>query len=111
MRTIQAWHLRHKAITDRQQEAEGLGGKVAEAFHAFLRHGDDNAAHHTLMAMIIRLAMASLRNKFAGVVHTPKKLISPRRFCGVFASCFLVDQASREIGVDRHLLAGHGVLF
>ena len=37
----QGRHLRHQAVTHRQQ-GEGLGG-VAEA-HALLRHGDDDAA-------------------------------------------------------------------
>ena len=39
----------------------------------------------------------------------PKKLDSASRSLAPVARFVLVDQAGGEIGVDRHLLAGHGV--
>ena len=52
--------------------------------------------------------MASPRTNFEAPSIEPKKELSSsssrRRCCALF-----VDQAGREIGVDRHLLAGNGV--
>ena len=39
----------------------------------------------------------------------PKKALSSSSALAPRAGLVLVDQAGREIGVDRHLLAGHGV--
>ena len=39
----------------------------------------------------------------------PKKPLSSSSFCAALARLLLVDQAGGQVGVDRHLLAGHGV--
>ena len=61
-----------------------------------------------LMKVIIRPAMASPRTNLAAPSMAPKKLLSSSSARRRRASV-LVDQAGREIGVDRHLLAGHGI--
>ena len=63
----------------------------------------------TLMNTTSRPAMASPRTNFEAPSIAPKKaLSSSSALRRVRASC-LVDQAGREVGVDRHLLARHGV--
>jgi hypothetical protein len=39
----------------------------------------------------------------------PKKLLSSSSSLRRLLGFVLVDQAGRQVGVDRHLLAGHGV--
>ena len=62
-----------------------------------------------LMNVIRRPAMASPRTEFRGTVHGPEKgtLVFQRLAAG-FGFAF-VDQPGRQVGVDRHLLAGHCV--
>ena len=64
----------------------------------------------TLMATISRPAMASPRTNLQAPSMAPKKLdFVFELLCGARARFVFVDQAGGKIGVDRHLLAGHGV--
>ena len=64
----------------------------------------------TLMKTISRPAMASPRTNFEAPSMAPKKPdFRPPALAPAPARFLLVDQAGGEIGVDRHLLAGHGV--
>ena len=98
-------HLRHQPVTDRQQ-GEGLGG-VAEA-HALLRHGDDDAAYD-IDAHDQQAGNGVAAHEFGGAVHGAEEV--GFRFDGLAARLgfLFVDQAGGQIGVDRHLLAGHGI--
>jgi hypothetical protein len=51
---------------------------------------------------------ASPRTNLEAPSMAPKKVLSLPGACGA-AGLFLVDQAGGQVGVDRHLLAGHGV--
>ena len=63
----------------------------------------------TLIAMIRRPAMASPRTNLLAPSMAPKKLVSRFQFLAAALGFLLVDQAGGKVGVDRHLLAGHGV--
>ena len=62
-----------------------------------------------LTAMMIRLAIASPRTNFEAPSIEPKKALSSsssrRRRCASLSSI----RPGREVGVDRHLLAGDGI--
>ena len=53
--------------------------------------------------------MASPRTNFEAPSMAPKKADSSSRSLRRVLAPGLVDQAGRQVGVDRHLLAGHGV--
>ena len=53
--------------------------------------------------------MASPRTNFEAPSMAPKKPLSSSSFLRRRARLLLVDQAGGEVGVDRHLLARHGV--
>ena len=62
-----------------------------------------------LMNTTSRPAMASPRTNFEAPSMAPKKPDSSSIWRAAPARLVLVDQAGGEVGVDRHLLAGHGV--
>ena len=62
-----------------------------------------------LMKTIRRPAIASPRTNFEAPSMAPKKLDSDFELLAALAGFGLVDEAGREIGVDRHLLARHRV--
>ena len=62
-----------------------------------------------LMAVISRPATASPRTNLAAPSMAPKKALSSSSSRRRRRGLGLVDQPGREVGVDRHLLAGHGV--
>ena len=98
-------HLRDQAVTDRQQ-GEGLGG-VAEA-HALLRHRDDDAADD-IDADDEQAGNGIAAHEFAGAVHGAEEIGFRFDRLAAMLGFLFIDQAGGEIGVDRHLLAGHGV--
>ena len=53
--------------------------------------------------------MASPRTNFEAPSMAPKKPLSSSSALRRSLARLLVDQAGGEVGVDRHLLAGHGV--
>ena len=53
--------------------------------------------------------MASAADEFRGAVHGAVKGAFVLEPAPAVARLRLVDQAGGEVGVDRHLLAGHGV--
>ena len=48
-------------------------------------------------------------HEFAGAVHGAEEIGFMRRPPAALRGVFLIDQAGIEIGIDRHLLAGHAV--
>ena len=63
----------------------------------------------TLMNTTSKPATASPRTNFEAPSMAPKKPLSSSSVLAPCLGDLLVDQAGREVGVDRHLLAGHGV--
>ena len=62
-----------------------------------------------LMATMIRPAMASPRTNLRGAVHGAEEGRFLLQLLAALLGLVLVDQAGGQVGVDRHLLAGHGV--
>ena len=62
-----------------------------------------------LMAVMIRPAMASPRTNFEAPSMAPKKALSSSSSRRRRWRLLVVDQAARQVGVDRHLLARNGV--
>ena len=98
-------HLADQTVADGQQ-GEGVGG-VGEA-HAVLRDADDDAADD-VDGDDQKAGDGVAAHEFGGAVHGAEEV--GFRFQGLapFARGGFVDQAGGEIGIDRHLLAGHGV--
>ena len=98
-------HLRDQAVADRQQRVGARGiGKA----HALLGDADDDAAddvdeHHQQA----RDRVAA--HEFRGAVHGAEEAAFVLQLLAALLGGRLVDQAGAEIGVDRHLLARHGV--
>ena len=104
-RNHQRRDLCDEAVTDRQQRVGLAGGREV---HAVLHHPDDQAAddvdHHDQQAGD-RIAAHEL----AGAVHRTVELGFLRDFQAALAGLIFVDEAGVQVGVDRHLLAGHRV--
>jgi len=97
--------LRDQAVTDGE---EGVGMRGVGKTHALLRDADDHAAddvdeHHQ------EAGDGVAAHEFGGAVHGAEKAAFVLELLAAAARFFLVDQPGGEIGVDRHLLAGHGV--
>ncbi|MNS64075.1 hypothetical protein D3C72_971890 [compost metagenome] len=97
--------LRHQAVTDRQQ---GIGGGGFTERHAVLQHAHGQAAQH-VDEQDQDAGDRIAADELAGTIHRAVEV-------GFFADLFTAQfgflarqQTGVEIGVDRHLLAGHGV--
>ena len=104
-RDDQRRHLRDQAVADGEH---GIGaGGVAER-QALLRDADDDAAddvdEHDQQA---RDGVAA--DEFRGTVHGAEEAAFVFQFLAARFGGLFVDQAGGEVGVDRHLLAGHRV--
>jgi hypothetical protein len=104
-RDDQRRHLTHEAVTDGEQR-EGLRG-VDEA-HALLGDGDDDAAHD-VDTHDHEAGDGVAADEFGCAVHGAEEVRFLFELLAPLAGFALVDQTRREIGVDRHLLAGHGI--
>jgi hypothetical protein len=104
-RDDEGWDLGHQTVADRQQciGLRGVGhGEV------LLRDADDDAADD------IDEGDDEARDGVAAhelgcAVHRAEEVAFVLQRLAAGAGILLVDQAGGEIGVDRHLLAGHGV--
>ncbi|MGF6302212.1 hypothetical protein OKW42_005565 [Paraburkholderia sp. WC7.3d] len=104
-RNHQRRNLRDEAVADRQQRVVlARRGKT----HVVLDHADDQPAddvdHHD-QETGDRIAAHEL----ARAVHRAVELGFLRDFRATLAGLLFVDETSIQIGVDRHLLAGHRV--
>ncbi|MNZ55842.1 hypothetical protein D3C78_737780 [compost metagenome] len=101
----QRWQLRHQTVTDGQQGVDLAGiGKG----HVVLEHADGHAADQ-VDEQDQQAGDGVTANKLAGTVHRTVELGLPRHFGTACLGLGLVDQAGVEVGVNGHLLAGHGV--
>ena len=98
-------HLADETVADGQQ-GEGLR-RVAEA-HAFLHHGDDDAADD-VDADNQQARDGVAAHEFAGAVHGAEEIGFAFQLLAAAAGFGFVDKTGGQIGVHRHLLAGHGV--
>ena len=98
-------HLRDQAVADGQQRVGARG--LAEA-EALLGDADDDAADDVDEDdQQARDRVAA--HEFRGAVHGAEEAAFVLQRLAALLGGLLVDQAGGEIGVDRHLLARHGV--
>ena len=98
-------HLADQAVADRQLGVDL--GRFGEG-HALLDHADHEAAED----VDERDDDAGDRvaaDELAGTVHRPVEVGLLRDLLAAALGLGLVDDAGVQVGVDRHLLAGHGV--
>ncbi|KAG1446268.1 hypothetical protein G6F57_017361 [Rhizopus arrhizus] len=97
--------LRDEAVTDGQQRVDT--GRIAHR-HVVLRHAHDQAAddvdRHDQQA-----GDGVAAHELAGAVHRAEEVRFLRDLGATAAGLVFADQARIQVGVDRHLLAGHGV--
>ena len=105
METISAgiWLTRPSPTVSRVKVCDGVG----EA-HALLRHADDDAADD-VDGDDHQAGDGVAAHEFAGAVHGAEEIGFRFEVLAAALGFLLVDQAGGQIGVDRHLLAGHGV--
>jgi len=104
-RDAEGGHLAHKPIADRD---ERIACECLLSVEPVLEHSDEHAAHavdqddHQAGEHV---ALHELHRP----VHRPEHLGLPLEAPSAFAGDALVDEPGPEIGIDRHLLARHGV--
>ena len=97
--------LRDQAVADRQQRVGARG--VGEA-HALLGDADDDAADD-VDEDDEQAGDRVAAHEFRGAVHGAEEAAFVLQLLAALLGGRLVDQAGGQVGVDRHLLAGHGV--
>ncbi len=104
-RDDQRRNLRHQPVADGEQRvgARGLGER-----HALLGDADDHAADH-VDEHDEQAGDGVAAHEFRGAVHRAEERAFVLQMLAAGARVVLVDQAGGQIGVDRHLLAGHGI--
>ncbi|MNH01918.1 hypothetical protein D3C79_611430 [compost metagenome] len=97
--------MRHQTVTDGQQRVDLA--RFAER-HAVLQHADQHAADE-VDEQDQQAGDGIAAHELAGTVHRAVELGLLGHLGAARLGLGLVDQAGVEVGVDRHLLAGHGV--
>ncbi|MHC2704234.1 hypothetical protein ACVMHZ_007397 [Bradyrhizobium liaoningense] len=104
-RDDQRRHLGDETVTDGQERVGAAG--VGEG-HALLRHTDDDAADH-VDEDDQEAGDGIAADELGGTIHRAEEAALVLQLLAPLLGDLLVDQAGGEVGVDRHLLAGHGV--
>ena len=94
-----------KAVADGQQGVVVAGLLETQAF---LHHADDHAGDDVDEGDE-EAGDGVAAHEFAGAVHVAEEGAFGFEDLAALAGDVLGDESGREIGVDRHLLAGHGV--
>ena len=97
--------LGDEAVADGQQR---IGRARLAERHAVLRHADDDAGDDVDDGDE-QAGDRVAAHEFRGAVHGAEERALVLQVLAALAGGGLVDEAGREVGVDRHLLAGHGV--
>ncbi len=104
-RDDQRRHLRDQAVADGEQR---VGARRVGERHALLRDADDHAAddvdEHDEQA-----GDGVAAHELGGAVHRAEESAFVLQRLAAPLRLGFVDQAGGKVGVDRHLLAGHGV--
>lgn len=101
----QRWQLRHQTVTDGQQGIDLAG--IGEG-HVVLQHTDEHAADE-VDEQNQQTGNGVAAHELAGTVHGTVELGLLGDLGTAGLGLDLVDQAGVEVGIDGHLLAGHGV--
>ena len=102
-RQQQRRNLRHQAVADRQQRVDAR--RIAEA-HAVAQRADGKTADH-VDDQDQDAGGRIAAHELAGTVHGTVEVGFGAHLGAPHARLVLVDEAGVEIGIDRHLLAGH----
>jgi hypothetical protein len=101
----QGGYLRDQPVTHR---SDGVDAEHLGKLHAPLDHTNDGASyeiHHSNDDSCNGIAL----NQLGSTVHGPEKLSFSLDGLSPFLCLILADKSGAEVGVDGHLLAGHGV--
>ena len=104
-RDDQGWDLRDQTVTDGQQR---VGLRRIQHGQVFLSHADDDAGDDVDEGDQ-EAGNGVAADELRGAVHGAVKGRFIFQPAAPVAGLGLIDQTGRQIGVDRHLLAGHGV--
>ena len=104
-RQQQRRNLRHQAVTNGQQhiDAARLGKR-----QTVLRHTNGQAAKY-VDKQNQQAGNSVAADEFAGTVHGTVELGFLRHFPTTGLGLLLIDQARVQVGINGHLLAGHGI--
>jgi hypothetical protein len=101
----QCRHLRHQAVADREQR---IGVRGLSKREALLDHADNDSANDVdEYDQEARDRVAA--HEFRRAVHRAEEAAFVFQRLAPLLCDFLVDQPCRQVGIDRHLLARHGV--
>src|SRR5690606_30722209 len=104
-RDDQRGDLGNQSVADGEQ---GVGLRGVGEGHALLRDADDHAADD-VDEDDEQAGDGVAAHEFRGAVHGAEEAAFVLELLAAAPRVGLVDQPGGEIGVDRHLLAGHGV--
>jgi len=97
--------LRHQTVTDGQQGIDLAG---IDETHLVLGHTDGDTTDQ-VDEQNQQACHCITAHKLAGTIHRAIEVSFLGNFRAPRFGLLLIDQAGVEIGIDRHLLAGHGV--
>ncbi len=97
--------LRDQAVADGQQRVVAHGGAEVQVV---LHHAHDHAGRE-IDEHDDQAGDGVAAHELAGTVHGAVEVGLLRHLGTALAGAFLVDQAGVQVGVDGHLLAGHGI--
>ncbi len=98
-------HLRHQTVADGE---DGVGMRRIGERQALLGDADDHAADD-VDEDDQQAGNGIAAHELGGAVHGAEKAAFVLERLAAASRFVLVDEAGGEVGVDRHLLAGHGV--
>ena len=104
-RQQQRRHLCDQAVADRQRRIDAR--RIAEA-HVVRHHADADAAEN-VDDQDQDAGRRVAAHELAGTVHRTVEVRFGTHFGAADFGFILRDQAGVQVGVDRHLLAGHGI--
>ncbi|MDT4836844.1 hypothetical protein FQZ97_705580 [compost metagenome] len=104
-RDQQRWNLRHQRVTNGQQDV-AVGGFTGA--QAVLHHADDQAADD-VDEQDDDAGDGVAAHELGSTIHGAEELGLFAHFEAAALGFLFVDQARAQVGVDRHLLAGHGI--
>ena len=104
-RQKQCWNLRHQAVTNSQQRVDTSRITQGQAVHA----NTDGKTANDVDNKNQQTGNGVTAHELRGTVHGAEEFRFLRYLGAAFLGLLLIDQAGVQVGVDGHLLAGHGI--
>ena len=95
----------HQTIANGQQ---GVVLRRIRGTQVVLQHANGDTAEH-VDKQNENAGYGVAAHELAGTVHGPVEIGLLRHFLATAQGVVLTDQAGIQVGINRHLLAGHGV--